>query len=111
MSARAGILAGGNWIVDRLKVIDKYPHEQALANILAESVGNGGSPFNLLVDLARLGASFPLAGVGLIGEDAEGDWIVRRCRDHGIDATQVRVQPGAPTSYTDVMTVRATGCR
>jgi len=111
MSARVGILAGGTWIVDRLKVIDTYPHEEALANILAESVGNWGSPFNLLVDLAKLGASFPLAGVGLIGADAEGDWIVGRCRAHGIDTTQVRVQPGVPTSYTDVMTVRATGRR
>jgi sugar/nucleoside kinase (ribokinase family) len=111
MSARAGILAGGNWIVDRLKVIDTYPREEALANILAESVGNGGSPFNLLVDLARLGARFPLAGIGLIGADAEGEWIVGHCRTHGIDARQVRVHPGAPTSYTDVMTVRDTGRR
>ena len=111
MSARAGILAGGNWIVDRLKVIDTYPREEALANILAESVGNGGSPFNLLVDLAKLGAGFPLAGIGLIGADAEGEWIVGQCRTHGIDARQVRVHPGVPTSYTDVMTVRDTGRR
>ena len=44
MSARTGILAGGNWIVDRLKVIDTYPREETLANILSESVGSGGSP-------------------------------------------------------------------
>jgi sugar/nucleoside kinase (ribokinase family) len=111
MSARAGILAGGNWIVDRLKIVDTYPHEEALANILAESVGNGGSPFNLLVDLAKLGAGFPLAGIGLIGADAAGEWIVAQCRAHGIDARQVRVHPGVPTSYTDVMTVRDTGRR
>ena len=111
MSARAGILAGGNWIVDRLKVIDTYPREEALANILAESVGNGGSPFNLLVDLAKLGAGFPLAGIGLIGADAEGEWIVGQCRTHGIDARQVHVHRGVPTSYTDVMTVRDTGRR
>jgi sugar/nucleoside kinase (ribokinase family) len=111
MSARAGILAGGNWIVDRLKVIDTYPREEALANIVSQSVGNGGSPFNLLVDLAKLGAGFPLAGIGLIGADAEGEWIVDQCRRHGIDARQVRVHPGAPTSYTDVMTVRDTARR
>jgi sugar/nucleoside kinase (ribokinase family) len=111
MGARTGILAGGNWIVDRLKVVDTYPREEALANILAESVGNGGSPFNLLVDLAKLGARFPLAGIGLIGADAEGEWIVGQCRTHGIDARQVRVRPGVATSYTDVMTVRDTGRR
>jgi sugar/nucleoside kinase (ribokinase family) len=111
MSARTGILAGGNWIVDRLKVIDTYPREETLANILSESVGSGGSPFNLLVDLAKLGANIPLAGVGLIGDDAAGDWIIGHCRAHGIDTRQVRVQPGVPTSYTDVMTVHATGRR
>ena len=67
MSRRQGILAGGNWIVDNLKVVDTYPQQDALANILSETIGNGGSPFNVLVDLARLGASFPLAGIGLVG--------------------------------------------
>ena len=71
MSGRAGILAGGNWIVDRAKFIDTYPCQDALASILLEAAANGGSPFNLLVDLAKLGARFPLWGVGLIGADAD----------------------------------------
>jgi sugar/nucleoside kinase (ribokinase family) len=111
MSHRFGIIAGGNWIVDKLKVVDTYPAQDALANIVSESVGNGGSPFNVLVDLAELGAPFPLAGVGLIGNDADGKWIAARCRRHGIDAAGLRVRPDAPTSYTDVMTVQATGRR
>ncbi len=111
MSDRSGIIAGGNWIVDKLKVIDTYPAQDALANIVSESVGNGGSPFNILVDLAKLGAPFPLAGVGLIGNDANGEWIAEQCRLHGIDAAGLRVHPDAPTSYTDVMTVQATGRR
>jgi sugar/nucleoside kinase (ribokinase family) len=111
MSQRRGILAGGNWIVDRLKVIDTYPREEALANILSESVGNGGSPFNILMDLARLKVGLPLAGVGLIGDDAEGRWIISQCAAHGIDASQLHVHPGARTSYTDVMTVKETGRR
>jgi hypothetical protein len=32
--ARIGILAGGNWILDRTKIIDVYPVQDALANIL-----------------------------------------------------------------------------
>lgn len=111
MSTRSGILAGGNWIVDKLKFVDTYPQQDALANILSESIGNGGSPFNVLVDLARLGAEFPLAGVGLVGADAEGEWIFRECATHGISTSQLRRQPEAPTSYTDVMTVQATGRR
>jgi sugar/nucleoside kinase (ribokinase family) len=111
MSARSGILAGGNWIVDKLKVVDFYPQQDALANILSESEGNGGSPFNMLVDLARMQAGIPLAGVGLIGSDADGEWIQRQCSTHSIDAAQLRTIDRAPTSYTDVMTVKSTGRR
>ena len=107
----AGILAGGNWIVDKLKFIDVYPEQDALANISRESIGNGGGPFNVLVDLARLGASFPLGGVGLIGKDGNGAWIAEECRRFGIDTRQLREHPTAPTSHTDVMTVQATGRR
>jgi hypothetical protein len=66
---RNGVLAGGNWIVDRPKIIDAYPGQDTLANILQETSGNGGSPYNLLVDLARLQAPFPLEAVGLVGEE------------------------------------------
>lgn len=105
MNARSGILAGGNWIVDKLKFVDVYPQQDALANILLESVCNGGSPFNILVDLAKLGAPFPLAGVGLIGTDADGEWIINQCAANHINTGQLRAHPGARTSYTDVMVV------
>ena len=61
--ARNGVLAGGNWIVDRPKIIDVYPTQDTLANILQETSSNGGSPYNLLLDLARLQA-FPPRGRG-----------------------------------------------
>ena len=111
MSPRSGILSGGNWIVDKLKVIDTYPQQDALANILSQSIGNGGSPFNVLIDLAKLGAPFPLAGIGLVGDDSDGKWIRQQCERHTIDSTQLRVHAEAPTSYTDVMTVRSSGRR
>ena len=111
LDARAGILAGGNWIVDKLKFVDTYPQQDALANIQFESTSNGGSPFNVLVDLAKLGAPFPLAGVGLIGPDADGEWISRQCAAHRINTEQLRIHPLAHTSYTDVMVVQSTGRR
>ena len=111
MSARSGILAGGNWIVDKLKFIDTYPQQDALANILSESIGNGGCPFNVLIDLAKLGAKFSLSGIGLVGADSDGQWIAAQCAEHGIDTAQLRVHPQAHTSYTDVMTVQSTGRR
>jgi sugar/nucleoside kinase (ribokinase family) len=101
---RSGIIAGGNWIVDHVKLIDTWPPQDALASILGESWGNGGSPYNILKNISRFGAKFPLQGVGLIGDDASGRIIQDDCRVHGIDTSQLRVHPSAPTSYTDVMT-------
>jgi sugar/nucleoside kinase (ribokinase family) len=101
---RSGIIAGGNWIVDHVKLIDTWPPQDALATILSQSWGNGGSPYNILKNLARFGASFPREAIGLVGDDASGRIIQDDCRAHGIDMAQLRVTLSAPTSYTDVMT-------
>jgi sugar/nucleoside kinase (ribokinase family) len=110
-AARNGILAGGNWLLDRTKIVDVYPAQDALANILGETSSNGGGPYNVLKDLARLQAPFPLAAVGLVGDDAAGEYIRQDCQAHGIDTRQLHVTKEAPTSYTDVMTVKSTGRR
>lgn len=111
VSARCGLVAGGNWIVDRVKVIDAWPSQDGLASILQQSHSNGGSPYNVLKDLALLGADFPLTGIGRVGDDSDGRFILDDCRRHGIDVTQLRATPATATSYTDVMTVEATGRR
>ncbi|MEQ1851349.1 MAG: carbohydrate kinase family protein [Chthoniobacteraceae bacterium] len=110
-TSRNGILAGGNWIVDAVKIIDVWPQQDTLANIISTTKGSGGSPFNILVDIALLGAEFPLAGTGLVGDDDNGRWIIDLCRRHGIDCSALRPTSAAPTSFTDVMTVQATGRR
>ena len=108
---RCGILAAGNWIIDHVKMIDNYPSPETLANILSQSQGTGGAPYNALVDLAKLGAEFPLEAVGLVGDDADGRQMLKDCEKFGIDATQIHWTKEAPTSYTDVMTVKSTGRR
>jgi len=108
---RSGILAAGNWIVDRVKMIDAWPAQHALANISTESISNGGGPYNVLKDLAKLGAPFPLEAIGLVGDDANGAWIFEDCAAHGIATHQLRRHPQLPTSYTDVMTVAKDGRR
>jgi sugar/nucleoside kinase (ribokinase family) len=108
---RSGVIAGGNWIIDHVKVLDAWPAQDALATILSQSDGNGGGPYNLLKDLARLRAPFPLAGVALLGTDANGDQILADCDAHGIDRSGCHRIDAAPTSFTDVMTVVDTGRR
>lgn len=109
--ARCGILAGGNWIIDRVKLIDVYPQPEQLANITGEFIGTGGGPYNVLLDLAQSGARFPLAGAGLVGKDDNGDVILADCRRRKIDTKFLGQTVKASTSYTDVMTERATGRR
>lgn len=111
MTDRTGILAGGNFIIDHVKVIDAYPEQDMLANIRSETSSNGGGPYNVLKDLAAMKAGFPLEAAGLVGRDANGDWILRDCHDAGIDTIQLRQTAAAPTSYTDAMTVARTGRR
>ncbi len=108
---RSGILAAGNWIRDHVKTVDSWPAEEALANILEHNEGNGGGPYNLLKDLAKMRAPFRLAGVGLVGDDDDGRSILADCRVHGIDTASLWTVDGLWTSYTDVMTVRGTGRR
>lgn len=108
---RNGILAGGNWIIDQVKVIDRYPSEEKLANILEEFRSNGGSSYTVLKDLYKIGVSFPLEGVGLIGDDERGYQILKECHDLSINTAQLRMKKNVNTSYTDVMSVRSTGKR
>jgi len=108
---RNGIAAGGTFVVDHTKLIDAFPEPETLAHVLDYRVSNGGGPFNLLVDLARLEAPFPLQAIGCVGADRDGDWCADRCRQHGIDVTRLRVCTEADTSFTDVMTEQATARR
>lgn len=110
-SSRQGILAGGNFIVDYVKIIDDYPQQDMLASILSESQSNGGGPYNVLKDLAAMQATFPLAAAGLVGKDSNGNWILQDCTSHGIDVTQLRQTAEESTSYTDAMTSQRSGRR
>lgn len=107
---RSGITAAGSFIVDRVKTVDRWPEQDTLANILTESIGNGGGAFNVLVDLARLGFPHQLRAMGCVGDDPDGNWIRNRCQELDIDAKGL-VTVSESTSYTDVITVQSSGRR
>ena len=106
-----GILAGGNWIIDNVKIIDVYPKEDKLANILKESNSNGGAPYSVLKAISKMGFQFPLTGIGAIGDDEKGDYILNECQKLNIESSQIIKVQNSNTSYTDVMTVLGTGRR
>lgn len=108
---RNGILVGGNWIMDQVKLIDVFPEEEKLANIITESRCNGGSAYNVIMGLVKLQVDFPLSGVGLVGDDEKGESIIIHCQGLGINTKQISKTAKAHTSYTDVMSVKSTGKR
>jgi sugar/nucleoside kinase (ribokinase family) len=112
MTARKGIACAGNWIVDLVKAVDFYPPENALANILAESLGGGGCAHNVTLNLAKFDARLKLYALGIIGGDPNGDYIVAQCSQFpNIDTSQLRRTNCEKTSYTDVFCVKGTGRR
>ncbi len=111
MPDRHGLLAAGNFIIDHVKIIDAYPAPEMLANIGSQSSSNGGGPYNVLKDLAKMDAPFPLEAIGLIGNDADGTWIMEDCARHGIATWGLKRCDAAATSYTDAMTVASGGQR
>src|SRR3954463_160535 len=110
-SSRRGVFAGGNWIIDQVKLIDVFPQREQLANIRSQSQGTGGAPYNVLLDLAKLGADFPLSGAGLVGKDLLGNSILADCEQNKIETRFLRATGDANTSYTDVMTEEENGRR
>ena len=110
-SARRGLLAGGNWIVDHVKMINALPRPEQLADIRAAHEGTGGSPYNVLLGLALSGAPFPLFAAGLVGKDDAGSRILADCKRRKIDLKNLAATSKAATAFTDVMTEEIGGRR
>ena len=108
---RNGIACAGNWIVDRVKIIDTWPPEEKLSNILSETRGGGGGAHNVSTDLSMMKAPFPIHAIGLIGDDEDGRWLREKAKGDGIDVTGLTVTREQATGYTDVMSVKSTGRR
>lgn len=112
MSAeRQGIICAGCWLVDHNNSIAQWPAEETLANITTRTTDGGGPAHNMAIDLARLGAPFPLWAMGAVGADDAGRFLLASCNEHGIEASRLRVMNDAATSHTDVMTVASSGKR
>lgn len=110
-AARRGVWLAGHWIVDIHKEIDHWPEPETLASVMRIEESNGGAAFNVACDLARLLPGVPLSGVGLVGDDGPGLWLLEHCRQLGIGTAFLHERAGAATSFTDVMTERGTGRR
>lgn len=100
---RNGIISLGNWLVDMLKFIEKYPAPGNLTIVAHEDMGLGGCSHNVLVDLAKMKTSLPLYAGGCVGNDANGEYVLNEIKKNKIDDRYMFVLEDVATSYTDVM--------
>lgn len=111
MPARDGVVTGGTWCCDHNKLVDHWPAEDGLVEIVAEERHGGGSACNLAIDLKRLDPAFFVETIGVVGDDDDGRILLAEADFHGIERGQLRVVPGTRTNYTDAFASRATGRR
>jgi len=104
-------MCAGCWTTDRIKTIDRWPNEEELATILDIERQGGGSAHNVGINLRKLDSRLPISTVGMIGNDADGDFLLDAAVSHKINVSQLRRTSDKATSYSDVMTVADSGKR
>lgn len=111
MAERRGFVTGGTWCADHNKLVEVWPKEDMVVEILDESVEGGGSACNFAVDVRKLDRSMPVETIGVIGADEDGRILVRTAEENGIGREQLAVRSDVRTNYTDAYSVRSTGRR
>jgi len=111
MTARRGVLTAGTWCADHNKVVEFWPLENEVVEILSEDVKGGGSGCNLAIDLKRLDPAIPVETIGVIGDDEDGRILLAEADMFGIERSRLHVVEGLRTNYTDAYTSNRTGRR
>lgn len=104
MVEKCGIAVAGTILVDKLNEIGAYPASGELTKILSVSRAVGGCVPNTGIDIKRVDPTMTVKAVGKIGNDSEGDFLVKMLEDNGVDASML-VRGENPTSFTDVMSI------
>lgn len=98
-------LSVGIFVADHLcSPVDHMPTagELVLADELPLAIG--GCAANAAIDLARLGVD--VGAVGCVGSDSFGEFIIETLKQHNVDASAVKRQPGIGTSGTLIINVQ-----
>lgn len=105
LGEKRGIVLAGNIITDVVKNIPAYPEMGMLTHIGDVSRAVGGSVPNVGISLAKIDRSLPLYAVGAVGTDEYGGFVTEQLKNHGINIDNVVRLDGAPTAFTDVMSI------
>ncbi|WP_424933626.1 carbohydrate kinase family protein [Amaricoccus macauensis] len=108
---RRGFLTAGTWCLDRNITLDLWPEEDMIATVREVVPGGGGSACNFAVDLRRLDPDMPVETQGIVGADADGDFLLAVADEYGIARESLRKIEGVPTQSTSAYLSAATGRR
>ncbi|WP_116132063.1 carbohydrate kinase family protein [Tropicimonas sp. IMCC34043] len=108
--AREGFITAGTWCLDRNITVENWPEEDMATSVLDLQLSGGGSACNFAVDLRRLDPSVQVETMGLLGQDAAGDFLQSVAEANGIAHRFCR-SDAAGTQTTDAYVSKATGRR
>ena len=106
-----GVTFIGTMLIDHVKVVDSYPSQGNLCNILEVSHCAGGLAANTPICLKVLSPELSVAVMGMVGNDDNGSYLIEKISSYGIDVNGIKTHSSLPTSFTDVMTEKETGRR
>ena len=93
---------------DHLAVLPFIPMDTKV-RMLSHRIMGGGPAANATAGAAALGLD--AAFVGTVGDDADGDMILRDFRAQGVDTSMVKVRPGATSAIAYLWIEEKTGNR
>ena len=93
---------------DHLAVLPFIPMDTKV-RMLSHRIMGGGPAANSTAGAASLGLSAAFAGT--VGDDADGDMILRDFRAQGVDTSMVKVRPGATSAIAYLWIEEKTGNR
>ena len=111
MGGRQGVLTAGTWCVDLNKSIPVWPAEDTMTTVIEFDRQGGGSGCNMAIDLKRLDPAFPVATIGLVGDDGDGRFLLDQCDAYGIERSGLAVSSEGLTACTDCFNSLASGRR
>jgi sugar/nucleoside kinase (ribokinase family) len=111
MTQRSGILTAGSWCVDNNKSLLVWPSEDTMSTITALDRQGGGSGSNMAFDLKRLDSDFFVETMGIVGDDSDGQFLIKKCDEAGIKRDRLAIIKGGMTAFTDCFNAMESGKR
>jgi len=98
-----GITLAGNIVIDHNREVDRYPNHSTLVKVNKIYNTIGGAVSNSGISLARINPKLPIKLLGLIGNDADGEFILDEFSKYPNIDTENISYSDLPTSFTDVI--------